>query len=241
MDYRESATVNLQLYDHLLGFQLFQGLSRTELMQLAGSTKFGFLKETGGKPIVKADTMCRQLYFLISGSLELTTRSADGGYSLVEQLTAPWMIQPEALFGSQPRYTGSYATVGTCHFIILSKDEVLRLLDDFLIIRLNLFNILSTRAQRGVRQQWRNAPRALSERFVRFLLDRCTYPAGAKELRMLMTRLADELGDSRLDVSRMLNQLKAEGLLTLHRGRIVVPSLEKLLQGATPSDTFYIK
>ena len=43
-----------------------------------------------------------------------------------------------------------------------------------------------------------------------------------------MTRLADDLNDSRLDVSRMLNQLQHEGLVELHRGRIVIPSLEKL-------------
>ena len=47
-----------------------------------------------------------------------------------------------------------------------------------------------------------------------------------------MQRLADELGDSRLDVSRMLNQLQAESWLQLHRGRIEIPSLEKLLQGS---------
>ena len=44
-----------------------------------------------------------------------------------------------------------------------------------------------------------------------------------------MVRLAAELGDSRLDVSRMLNQLQSEGLLQLHRGRIDIVSLERLL------------
>ncbi len=47
---------------------------------------------------------------------------------------------------------------------------------------------------------------------------------------MLMTRLAAELGDSRLNISHMLNELQRQGLLLLHRGRIEIPSLEKLLQ-----------
>lgn len=220
---------NLQIYDHLLSFQLFQGLSRTELQQLAGNTKFGFLKQAAGKTIVKEGTTSQQLFFLINGSLELTTRSDDGGYKLSEQLTAPWMLQPEALFGAQTRYTSTYRSISECHFIILSKDEVMRLLDDFLIIRLNFMNMLSTLAQKRNRQQWRRAPLSLRERFIRFLLDRCIYPAGSKELHILMTRLANELGDSRLDVSRMLNLLQDEGQLLLHRGRVSIPSLEKLI------------
>ena len=44
-----------------------------------------------------------------------------------------------------------------------------------------------------------------------------------------MEQLALELNDSRLDVSRALNAMQADGLLVLHRGRIEIPSLERLL------------
>jgi CRP-like cAMP-binding protein len=225
-----AASYNLQLYDYLLRFQLFQGLSRSELLQLAGGTRFGFQKEKTGHVVVRDGDACQQLFFLISGSLQLTTRSADGGYSVSEQLSAPWLLQPEALFGMRPTYTGTYTAAEECHFIVLSKDEVMRLLDEFLIIRLNLLNMLSTMAQRRTQQQWRRSPQSLRERFLRFLTAHAVYPAGPKQLNMLMTRLAAELGDSRLNISHMLNELQRQGLLLLHRGRIEIPSLEKLLQ-----------
>ena len=44
-----------------------------------------------------------------------------------------------------------------------------------------------------------------------------------------MTQLAAEVGDSRLDVSRVLNQLQRDGLLHLYRGRIEVPQMERLI------------
>ena len=44
-----------------------------------------------------------------------------------------------------------------------------------------------------------------------------------------MQQLAAELNDSRLDISQALNQMQADGLLTLHRGRIEIPMLERLL------------
>jgi len=168
-----------QLYDHLLQFQLFQGLSRTELLQLAGSTKFGFHTEPTGRTLVSEGDACRQLFFLIKGRLELTTRSADGGYRLTEQLSAPWLLQPEALFGPSPVYSSSCRTLGNCQLITLSKDEVLRLLDDFLIIRLNLLNLLALLAQRRRQLQWRSAPPALRERLGRFLAAPSAHPEAA--------------------------------------------------------------
>jgi DNA-binding GntR family transcriptional regulator len=44
-----------------------------------------------------------------------------------------------------------------------------------------------------------------------------------------MTQLAQEVGDSRLDVSRVLNAIQSEGLLRLRRGIIEISSLELLL------------
>ena len=223
-------TFDLKIYDQLLRFRLFQGLSRTELLQMAGNTKFGFLKEPPGQTVTTEGDTCRHLLLLVSGSLSLVRRSDDGGYSFAESIVAPWNLQIEALFGYQPRYTATCCTQSECHFITLSKDEVLRLLDDFLIIRLNLLNMLSTMAQRRTQQQWRRSPQSLRERFLRFLTAHAVYPAGPKQLNMLMTRLAAELGDSRLNISLMLNELQRQGLLLLHRGRIEIPSLEKLLQ-----------
>jgi predicted transcriptional regulator len=44
-----------------------------------------------------------------------------------------------------------------------------------------------------------------------------------------MERLAEEVNDSRLNVSRVLNQMQEAGMLELHRGRIEIPQLERLL------------
>ena len=199
-----------------------------ELQQMAGNTKFGFLKLDAGKKVVSEGDVCDSLFFLINGRLTLTTRSDDGGYAVTEQLSAPWLLQPEALFGLSPRYSCTVVTASQGHFITLSKDEVLRLLDDFLIVRLNLLNIMATLSQRRARQAWHRTPQPLRDRITRFITDHCVYPAGQKEITILMERLALEMNDSRLDVSRALNAMQSDGLLRLHRGRIEVPSLERL-------------
>lgn len=224
------AAPHLQINEQLLRFQLFQGLSRPELLQLAGTTKFGFVKEPPGRTIATADGPCQQLFFLVRGCLALTSRSADGGYELQEQVSAPWMLQPEALFGARPRFTATWKTSSDCQFITLSKDEVIRLADEFLTVRLNLFNLLATLAQRRAAQQWLRPSALLRERFARFVLDRALYPAGPKELRILIKRLAQELACHASEASRMLHQLEQEQKLRLQRRRITIPSLELLIQ-----------
>ena len=219
----------LQIYDQLLKFALFQGLSRDNLAQVAGQTKFGFLKVAAGQVVVSEDDACTKLYFMLSGLLRADTRSDDRSYSVVELLQAPFILQPEAIFGYNQRYTHTFSAQADCGFITIGKDEVMRLSEEFLVFRLNLLNLYATQSQKLLRQPWRHRPDTLADRIVRFLSQRCVYPAGPKTFYILMTQLADELGDSRLDISRALNQLQRDGLLHLHRGRIEVPHMEHLL------------
>ncbi len=219
----------MEIYDRLLQFPLFQGMSHNELMQVVTHTKIGFTKSAVGKRIVREGDDCTHLYFLISGTLTAETAADDRGYTVVEQLSAPYILQPERLFGIQQRYASSFCTATPCHFITIDKQEVLFLLETQLVFRLNMLNLLATEAQRLSRHPWRSVSPTLRDAVVRFFIQHTLRPAGSKSYRILMTRLAAELNCNRLQVSQTLNQLQAEGLLTLHRGRIEIPMLERLL------------
>lgn len=215
-------------YGQLLQFPLFQGLGRSELLQMAGNTRFGFYKQAADRVVVSEGQACSQLFFLVKGTLQIESRPDDHSYCMIEQLQAPWQLQPEVLFGLSLRYTQTVRTLTECHFIVLSKDEVLRLFDEIFIFRLNYLNLLASLGQQRSHRLWRRAPQTLSDRLVRFFVDHSVYPAGRKELRILMKQLGTEVNDSRLDVSRVLNEMQQKGLVELHRGRIVIPLLERL-------------
>lgn len=204
-------------------------MSRDNLAQVAGHTRFGFLKHAAGQVVVSEDEPCTQLFFLLSGTLQAETRSDDHAYKVTEQLSAPYLLQLEAIFGYNQRFTHTFTTLTECSFITLEKTEVTRLSEEFMVFRMNILNLMATQTQKLLRQPWHRFPASLGERIVRFLSQRCIYPAGPKTFHILMTRLADEVGDSRLDVSRALNRLQRDGLLLLHRGRIEIPQMERLL------------
>lgn len=219
----------LQIYDRLLQFPLFQGMSRDDLEIVAGHTRFGFLKMTAGRQVIHAGDPCTHLYFLINGSLKVESFSDDGRYSVVEQMSSPYILQQESIFGYYQRYTHNFYALTDVNFLMLDKEEVVRLSEDFLVFRLNLMNHLATQAQKLIQAQWRRSPQSLQERVVRFFFLHTLYPAGPKTFHILMERLAEEVNDSRLNVSRVLNRLQTMGFLELHRGRIEIPQVERLL------------
>lgn len=222
----------LQLLDKLLQFPLFLGMSRDDLEIVAGHTRFGFLKLEAGKTVVKSGDNCNQLHFLINGNLRVRTNSDDYGYSVEEQMQAPNILQLESVFGYYQRYTHDFIAQTDVNFITIDKEEVIRLTEDFLVFRLNIMNHFATLAQKKMRQVWTRPPQSLEDRVIRFLVQHSTYPAGHKVFNILMTRLADEVNDSRLNVSRVLNEMQHKGMILLGRGKIDIPQLERLLYTA---------
>jgi len=218
-----------EIYDRLLQFTLFQGMSHADLMQVAGHTKFSFSKLAAGKRLAREGDACTQLHFVVSGMLRAETSCDDHSWRVVEQVSAPYTVQPERIFGISQRYTSSFTAKTPCSLISIDKQEVLLLLDTQLVFRLNMLNIMAAETHRLQHHAWRAAPRTLRDALVRFFFAHSLYPAGAKTFYILMNQLALILNDSRIDVSRVLNQLQDEQLLTLHRGRIEIPSLEHLL------------
>ena len=212
----------MEIYDKLLQFTLFQGMSHADLMQVAGHTKLGFSKLPAGKRLVREGDDTTHLIFLTNGILSAETLSDDHGCRVVEQVSAPYILQPEHLFGLTQRYTSTFRSLTPCNFISLDKQEVLLLLETQLVFRLNLLNLLATESQRLRHNQWRQAPRTLRERITRYFFSRCLYPAGPKTFFVLMKQIAD-------DLSNALNEMQRDDLLTLHRGRIEIPMLERLL------------
>ena len=208
----------LQIYDKLLQFPLFQGMSRDDLEIVAGHTRFGFQKVAAGRQVIS-----------VGDALRIETFGDEHRYTVVEQMSAPYILQQEGIFGYYQRYTHNFYALTDVNFLTLDKEEVVRLSEDFLVFRLNLMNHFATQTQKLIRWQWRRSPQTLQERIVRFLSSHCLYPAGPKTFYILMERLAEEVNDSRLNVSRVLNKLQAEGFIELHRGRIEIPQLERLL------------
>ncbi len=218
----------IQFFDKLITLPLFVGMSSTDLETTIEKTKFEFIKADAGTVVIRESDRSGQLLLLVDGEVEMTTRSENQAYSVVEYLKAPLAVQPEHVFGLSQRHTCTLRTTMPSNFITISKNEALRLTSDSLIFRLNLLNLLSTSYQKCSLEAWRSAPQSLRERVVRFLFSHVVRPSGRKTFFISMKTIADELNSTRNNVSQVLNQMSQEGLLTLRRSCIEVEAIENI-------------
>lgn len=217
------------LHDRLLELPLFQGMSRNDLQQVIDSIKFRSISYSKGKTIVSEDEPCERLFFLVNGTISTTCHADDNGYAITETLYAPDILQPERIFGLTQRYTRTFRSVTDSTFICITKQDALALSDSYEIFRLNLLNIICTQSQRLARAPWRTIPKDIRHKIARFIHTRCLRPAGTKTVTIKMERLAHEISESRLNVSRELNAMKNEGIITLRRSEIHIEALERLI------------
>ena len=93
----------IPLYGKLMELPMFQGMSKDDLAAVLGQTRFDFAQKKAGATIVRAEEECTHLYFLLSGRMEVSAQAHDNGYTFTEDIGAPYILQPENLFGISPR------------------------------------------------------------------------------------------------------------------------------------------
>lgn len=218
-----------RIYDNLLVLPLFLGMSRNDLLEVAGQTKFDFKKVEDGQTIVREGDPCQRLYFLLGGEIKVITEADDHGYRIEEDICGPEIFQVEHIFGLNQRFSRTYIAKRNCSMMSISKQEMLKLSDKFEIFRINMLNLISTQTQKNNRRLLRVPPKTLAERITRFFESHCLRPAGEKTFYIKMTRIAEEVNTKRLYVSHALNDMQKARLIHLHRGKIHISALEKLI------------
>ncbi len=203
-------------------------MSSDELHQVVAHTRFEFIKLAKGKRVVKAGEVCHHLYLLTNGSLTAETVSPDGAYRVEEDIQPPYIIQPERFAGISQRHTATFTTSSESHIIAINKREATLLTERFTVFRMNMIGMFASRTQTLIDDEWSAPPPSLRAAIVRFLRHHSMTQDGTKRFHILMNRLAQEVNDSRLNVSRTLNGMQKEGLIQLNRGCITVFEMKNL-------------
>lgn len=219
----------MTIYAKLLRLPFFQGIDRDELEAMASKIRFDFQKYDEGAWIARENDRCATLTLVMTGSVEAEAISADHSYSLRELIDAPCAIEPERIFGFRQHLARGYRATTPCNVLRLQKDDVLRLCAQSLVFELNVLNTISTSAQRAGAAFWRTPPTTIPRKIATFVAHRSLRPAGPKTLSIRLTDLGSAIGESRLNVSRSLHGLEAQGLVALARQTIIIHRLEQLL------------
>lgn len=218
------------MYDTLLQLPLFQGLCKNDFTNIIGKVKLHFRKYDAEDIIVEQGEPCDQLIFLLNGEIISQATDEQHSYSLFETFGSPFVIEPYSLFGMQTRYTATYKARTETNIVTIDKSFVLAELNNYEIFRLNYLNILSNRAQVANDKLWNSYAGSIQDKIVNFILLRSMRPDGEKVLKIKMEDLANLIDETRINVSKVLNDLQEKKLIQLTRKEIYIPALEKLVQ-----------
>ena len=96
------------MFDTLLQLPLFQGLCHEDFTSILDKVKLHFIKNKAGETIIENGSPCKQLRFLLKGKVSIVTTSKENIYTVIEQMEAPYLIEPQSLFGMNTNYASSY-------------------------------------------------------------------------------------------------------------------------------------
>lgn len=217
------------MFDTLLQLPLFQGLGHEDFTNIIEKVKLHFIKHRSGEVLIEEGEMCNQLLFLLKGEISVITRAEDPAITIIEQIEAPCLIEPYSLFGMSTRYISTYVAHGEVNTVSVSKALMMSELFNYDIFRLNYMNVISNRAQSLYLQLWEVPPRETQHKIAHYLSLHTERPYGKKVVKVKMEDLARILDDTRLNVSRALNDLQEQNLVTLRRKEIEIPDLSILI------------
>lgn len=216
------------MFDTLLQLPLFQGLCHEDFTSILDKVKLHFIKHKAGETIIKSGNPCTQLCFLLKGEISVVTNAKENIYTVIEQIEAPYLIEPQSLFGMNTNYASSYVAHTEVHTVCISKAFVLSDLFKYDIFRLNYMNIVSNRAQNLYSRLWDIPSDNLEDKIIRFIYMHIERVQGEKTFKIKMDELAHYMDNTRLNTSKALNELKNKGLIELRRKEIFIPDAERL-------------
>ena len=220
--------MELTMYDKLLQLPLFQGISKFDFTDSLEKVKIHFNKYEPGNCLVKQDTPCNQLIFVLDGEVQIESNDPIHKYTIWESFKSPNVIEPYSLFGMRPYFTASYTAITEVNTLNIEKSYILNELCRYEVFNLNYMNMLSNRSQVIYNKLWNAHIGKTRDKIINFLLLRCMTPYGTKKMSIRMEDLARLIDDTRINVSNVLNDLQNKGLIQLGRRTFTINDLREV-------------
>ena len=218
------------MYESLLCLPYFQGMSKDDITAILGKVTVEFKRYGEGETIFRRGDSCDQLVILTQGRISSTATAPDETFTITEKLHAPIAIEPYSLFGYETNFKKEYTACEKCTLLTIDKQHIFGELSNHNVFIMNFLNIICRRAQLMPHNIWNYTHTSIKGRIARFIALHCDTPRGEIKMNIKMERLATLLNETRLNISKALNEMQDSGHLTLHRGSITIHAIEKTLK-----------
>lgn len=218
-----------QKYELLTKLPLLQGISGKELAHIEGLTGMEINDVPHmGRPLIRQNDPCTHLIFLTTGRMMRQYTSDDGRFQTKVILQAPALLEPYNLYGLDCRFRCSYTPLNDVSVISVRKKDVMQHLMKAEIFRINYFNLLSAIIRKKDMLLIPMQQPTVKDKIFHFMQQLFLDCEGQAEISIRMKDLADYIGETRLNTSRVLNRLQEAGIIELKRTTIVIRDIKSI-------------
>lgn len=222
--------MELTMFERLLQLPLFQGMTKQEVSDVISHVRLDFVNYHRGDEIVMQGESCRKLIYIISGEVTAEHHNPDLHFTLTEYLPNLKVIEPYNLFGMYQTYSRTYTFATDGSTLAIDKHVVLSHLMTNNIVKINLMNIVCNKYQQTLRLLCNFPDDSVQHKIIKFVLSHSIIPKGKKEVQIKMTDLANNIHETRLNVSIVLNEMEEQGVITMQRGSFTIKNLQEIIR-----------
>lgn len=192
------------IISQLLKAQIFKECDCKALAHVIESSNCRIRKKTAESIITYAGEECKEVMILLHGTI-YSTMSGEEKEIVVEQLTGPVVLAPAFIFASKNIMPVNVTCKTDCTLLYIDKSAFLEMLHHDSHLMMNFIQAISDRCRRLSQRLNNFAIQSLKERVKDYLL---------RHQRIdNVGWLSRVLGVARPSLSRVLSELKSEGLI----------------------------
>lgn len=174
------------------------------------------------------------LFFVINGRVKIIVMAADGREKIIKVMEPCHVFGEVVLFDNGP-YPATAQAMDACQVGILRNEDLYMLLRVHSDLAISLLQLLAKRLKMTQRQLQDLALKDVYTRVAQLLLELAEtegviLPCGSAQLTLRLTReeMAQMTATSRETLTRMLSELRQQGIITVERNQVFIPSLARL-------------
>jgi len=204
---------------------VFQDLSETEMEEIVRVTTLSSCRR--GKILYMPEDTSEVLFLLKEGRVRLYRISPDGKKLVIATIGPGSIFGEMALIGQGMHNTFAEA-IEACALLVMSRDDVERLLATKPMVALRIFEVLGRRLKDAESRLEEIAFKGIPARLASLLLQLADAQGSDSITGLTHQDLGEQIGTYRETTTQTLNAFKAEGMVDIGRKRITILDRDRL-------------
>jgi len=229
-------------YERLTSIPLFTGISGDDLARIMDRVELIDVDLLPGERFVGQGDVCHGLAIVRDGVMQ-RKRVHDCGffqngrgqqtplsYEVTELIEAPFIIEPEIIFGLSIQHKSSWTANSTCQLTLIRKEDIRQTLMHVPVWRINFVNMICTTLQRSLEATLPQTIQDTRQTTIDYLLRHCSLKGKTITFESTLEQFSFRLGMTRTTTTNVLEMLEKEQLIQRQKNRIIIPDIQKLCQ-----------